>query len=122
MHRLDYQIDEDFQYGNLSAITFVKRLKKMGVADILFKRKKELAEKNLNEGNAFLAENAKREGVISLPSGLQYEIIVESAGTHPLEPVHVVLRKFRLRILTELLFLGSRLLFDCAHLKYLMNG
>lgn len=57
----------------------------MGVADILAKRKKELAEKNLNEGNAFLAENAQREGVVSLPSGLQYEIIVEVAGDKPSE-------------------------------------
>lgn len=61
----------------------------MGVADILFKRKKELAEKNLNEGNAYLAENAKREGVISLPSGLQYEIIVEANGNKP-SPTDVV--------------------------------
>ncbi len=57
----------------------------MGVADILAKRNKELAEKNLNEGNAFLAENAQREGVVSLPSGLQYEIIVEATGNKPSE-------------------------------------
>lgn len=57
----------------------------MGVADILAKRKKELAEKNLNEGNAFLEENAKREGVVSLPSGLQYEVIVEATGAKPSE-------------------------------------
>jgi FKBP-type peptidyl-prolyl cis-trans isomerase FklB len=33
-------------------------------------------------GDAFMAENAKREGVITTPSGLQYEII--SAGNGPL--------------------------------------
>lgn len=55
----------------------------MGVADLLFKRKKELAEKNLNEGKAFLEENGKREGVVTLPSGLQYEILKEGEGDKP---------------------------------------
>lgn len=55
----------------------------MGVADILFQRKKELAEKNLNEGKAFMEENAKKEGVVTLPSGLQYEIITEGEGPKP---------------------------------------
>ncbi|KQR92699.1 peptidylprolyl isomerase [Chryseobacterium sp. Leaf180] len=55
----------------------------MGVADMLFKRKKEQAEKNLNAGKAFLEENAKREGVITLPSGLQYEIMKEGDGEKP---------------------------------------
>ncbi|MBT2621011.1 FKBP-type peptidyl-prolyl cis-trans isomerase [Chryseobacterium sp. ISL-6] len=55
----------------------------MGVADMLFKRKKELAEKNLNDGKAFMEENAKKEGVVTLPSGLQYEIITEGSGAQP---------------------------------------
>lgn len=55
----------------------------MGVSDILFKRKKELAEKNLKEGEAFMAENAKKEGVITLESGLQYEVLVEGNGAKP---------------------------------------
>ncbi|MBK1895339.1 FKBP-type peptidyl-prolyl cis-trans isomerase [Chryseobacterium paridis] len=55
----------------------------MGVADMLFKRKKELAEKNLNEGKAFMEENAKKDGVVTLPSGLQYEIITEGNGAQP---------------------------------------
>ncbi len=39
------------------------------------------AAKNLEDGQAFLAENAQREGVISTDSGLQYEVI--SIGTGP---------------------------------------
>lgn len=35
------------------------------------------------EGEAFLAENAKKEGVVSLPSGLQYQIIKEGTGRKP---------------------------------------
>lgn len=39
---------------------------------------------NLKAGETFLAENAKREGVVSLPSGLQYEIITKGVGEKPL--------------------------------------
>lgn len=39
--------------------------------------------KNLEEGLAFLAENSKKEGVIELPSGLQYEVITEGDGEIP---------------------------------------
>jgi len=34
-------------------------------------------------GETFLAENAQREGVVALPSGLQYEIIEEGKGASP---------------------------------------
>lgn len=40
-------------------------------------------KKNLEEGLAFLAENSKKEGVIELPSGLQYEVIKEGDGDIP---------------------------------------
>uniref|UniRef100_UPI0032170191 FKBP-type peptidyl-prolyl cis-trans isomerase n=1 Tax=uncultured Draconibacterium sp. TaxID=1573823 RepID=UPI0032170191 len=39
--------------------------------------------KNLEEGAAFLAENSKKEEVIELPSGLQYEVIKEGEGEIP---------------------------------------
>jgi len=39
--------------------------------------------KNIEEGETFLAENAKRAGVVVLPSGLQYEIITEGKGQKP---------------------------------------
>lgn len=55
----------------------------MGVADMLFKRKKEQAAKNLTDGKAFLEENSKKEGVVTLQSGLQYEIITEGDGEKP---------------------------------------
>ena len=38
---------------------------------------------NIEKGKAFLADNAKREGVVTLPSGLQYEIIKEGNGIKP---------------------------------------
>lgn len=41
------------------------------------------AQKNLEEGNAFLEENLQREGVESTESGLQYEILEEGTGEKP---------------------------------------
>jgi len=46
-------------------------------------RMKELSEKNKKEGEAFLAENKKKEGIIALPSGLQYKVIKEGDGKIP---------------------------------------
>lgn len=43
----------------------------------------ETATKNLTEGQAFLAKNAKMPGVVTLPSGLQYKIITPGQGEHP---------------------------------------
>ena len=45
--------------------------------------KKKIGEKNKQEGAAFLAENAKKEGVKTLPSGLQYKVIKEGTGKMP---------------------------------------
>jgi FKBP-type peptidyl-prolyl cis-trans isomerase len=54
-------------------------------------RQRELAERNLRQGEAFLAENKKKEGVkthaVALPDGkiaeLQYKIITEGTGDIP---------------------------------------
>ena len=35
------------------------------------------------EGETFLAANSKKEGVVTLPSGLQYEVLVEGTGKQP---------------------------------------
>jgi FKBP-type peptidyl-prolyl cis-trans isomerase FklB len=41
---------------------------------------KALAEKNLKEGEQFLAENSRKEGVVTQPSGLQYKVITDGTG------------------------------------------
>lgn len=46
-------------------------------------KRKEAGNKNKQEGEAFLAENKKKEGVITLPSGLQYKIITAGTGKMP---------------------------------------
>jgi len=40
-------------------------------------------EKNKREGEAFLAENGKKPGVVTLPSGLQYKVIQDGNGKMP---------------------------------------
>lgn len=44
---------------------------------------KSLAEKNLAQAKAFLAENAKKKDVKVLPSGLQYKVLTEGTGDIP---------------------------------------
>jgi FKBP-type peptidyl-prolyl cis-trans isomerase len=45
----------------------------------------EAAAENKKEGEAFLAANTKKEGVVTLPSGLQYKIITAGQGRKPAE-------------------------------------
>jgi len=44
---------------------------------------KSRGEKNKKEGEAFLAENQKKEGVKTLPSGLEYKVIQAGTGNSP---------------------------------------
>lgn len=42
---------------------------------------KELSGKNAKEGKEFLDKNKTKEGVVTLPSGLQYKVITKGSGT-----------------------------------------
>ncbi len=42
-----------------------------------------LSEKNKKAGDAFFAENVKKEGVVTLPSGLQYKVLKQGNGKKP---------------------------------------
>lgn len=55
----------------------------MGISDHLQKLKAEKTQANKNAGVAFLAENKTKEGVVELPSGLQYQVIIEGSGAKP---------------------------------------
>jgi FKBP-type peptidyl-prolyl cis-trans isomerase FklB len=55
---------------------------------------KELGEKNKVEGPKFLEENKKKEGVVTLPSGLQYKVIKEGEGKLP-GPTDIVTINYR---------------------------
>ena len=43
-----------------------------------------ISEKNIQEENIFLADNASKEGVLVCESGLQFEILEEGSGEYPL--------------------------------------
>jgi len=45
--------------------------------------RKALGEKNMKEGAAFLAANRTKDGVVTLPSGLQYKILTPGTGPKP---------------------------------------
>ncbi len=47
------------------------------------KQQENMLNKNLEIGRAFLEENSKKESVVILPSGLQYEVISEGTGAMP---------------------------------------
>ncbi len=42
-----------------------------------------MSKSTLEEGKAFLAENASKEGICTTPSGLQYCVITEGTGEKP---------------------------------------
>lgn len=49
------------------------------------KKQEEELKANSEAGLKFLEENAKKEGVVTLPSGLQYEVLQEGEGAIPTE-------------------------------------
>lgn len=61
--------------------TIVELRKKIMAAET--EKRKKTAEKNLSDGKKFMEENAKKEGVKTLPSGLQYKVIKEGSGAMP---------------------------------------
>lgn len=55
----------------------------MGIVDLLKKKKEAQITANQTAGKNFLAENAKKEGIHTSESGLQYEILEEGTGAQP---------------------------------------
>jgi FKBP-type peptidyl-prolyl cis-trans isomerase FklB len=75
------QAISDVLNGNNTAITHNE------AREIVNKYFEELEAKmnaeNIEKGKAFLAENAKKEGIVTLPSGLQYQVLKEGNGKKP---------------------------------------
>lgn len=55
----------------------------MGNPNAHLKKIKTLAAKNLAEGEAFLQNNGERAEIITLASGLQYEVLIKGEGVVP---------------------------------------
>ena len=53
------------------------------VQEFLEKQQEEAGRAAREEGEKFLAENAKKEGVVVLESGLQYQVLTEAIGQKP---------------------------------------
>ncbi|HMM16051.1 MAG TPA: FKBP-type peptidyl-prolyl cis-trans isomerase [Petrimonas sp.] len=53
------------------------------IQEYLSKRQNEMLGENLRIGREFLETNKKKEGVVTLASGLQYEILKEGSGPKP---------------------------------------
>lgn len=50
---------------------------------MLMQKKVEIAQQNHEAGQKFLVENKKKEGVVTLPSGLQYKVMTKGTGKSP---------------------------------------
>lgn len=85
-----------------------KRNIKMGIADILFQRNKEKAEKNLKEGQEFLEQNKSKEGVVCLPSGLQYKVLVPAEGEKRATAISSVTCHYEGKLLNGKIFDSSK--------------
>ena len=79
---------EDFVKGLKDVLTGAKpEMSHSEAQTVVNEHFRKLAEEaytqNKASGEAFLAENAKKEGVTVLPSGLQYEVITAGNGKKP---------------------------------------
>ncbi len=72
---------EDALSGRASLIT-EKEMQKVtkDFQAVLESKRKALSEKNLAASKAFFARNAKEQGVVALPSGLQYKVVTSGTG------------------------------------------
>ena len=70
------RIDEDQKRALIMKMRESMQAKQM-------KKQAEAGETNMKEGETFLKENAEKEGVTVLPSGLQYTVLEEGSGDQP---------------------------------------
>ena len=76
--------------GSAEALTAEERMAAMKSfskrrQEEMIAKQSEMQEKNQKAGEAFLAENKEKEGVVTLESGLQYKVITEGEGKQPSE-------------------------------------
>lgn len=80
-------LDDQFKNGTSKMDDAAREAIKTTVAKAMqekqMKDRAEQATKAKEEGEKFLAENAKKAGVKTTASGLQYEVLTEGKGDHP---------------------------------------
>lgn len=70
-------------------------------------KKEKLYGANRRAGQEWLAENAKKEGVVTLPSGLQYKVLVEGTGVKPASKTENVTVKYEGKLIDGTVFDSS---------------
>lgn len=70
-------------YLNENDLAITKEQGEQIIQAYMQKKAMEVANVNKKEGEEFLAKNAEKKGVVTLPSGMQYEIIEEGTGPVP---------------------------------------
>jgi len=82
------EVDLDFLMTGLKdAISDAAKVDKKTAANLLNQfvreRQERITQENIEKGAKFLAENAQKEGVKTLDSGLQYQVLTEGQGAIP---------------------------------------
>lgn len=72
---------QDVLSGNKPAISYEEA--KQVINDFFVKLQQEKLENNKKAGAEFLSINRKKEGVVELPSGLQYQVLKKGNGEKP---------------------------------------
>ena len=72
---------DDFLKGNVTKITPENANKMLNEYFVAIKNEKN--KENIEKGKIFLTENTNKEGVVTLPSGLQYKILKAGTGAVP---------------------------------------
>lgn len=88
----------------LTAQEMQDAVKRMQVVAI--EKRKQIADENKITGEKFLAENKDKEGVKSLPSGLQYKVLTEGVGKTP-KPGDKVVAHYEGRLVSGKVFDSS---------------
>jgi FKBP-type peptidyl-prolyl cis-trans isomerase FklB len=79
---------KDVLAGNQQLLTDQEMQSTLSALSAELRKKQELkmqqlAEQNKKDGDSFLAANKTKEGVVTLPSGLQYKVLQEGSGPKP---------------------------------------
>jgi FKBP-type peptidyl-prolyl cis-trans isomerase len=69
--------------ADINASYFLSRLEGLIKTNNFLAVAKSLPDINLAKGQAFLEKNGKRKVVVTLESGLQYEVLTKGSGTSP---------------------------------------
>ncbi|MDY0375200.1 MAG: FKBP-type peptidyl-prolyl cis-trans isomerase [Desulfobacterium sp.] len=91
----DYSVDQDAFFKGFASSTAGEKLMtdqeiqesmaafQQQMQEVQMAKMKAAAEKNKIDGDIFLAENQKKDGVVTLESGLQYKVMKKGEGKKP---------------------------------------